>query len=102
MQRWGMDASRLPPGSAVFNRGPSVWERYRRVILAVVSLLLLLAGVVVYLLIERAKRLRVQHALEADIVKREKAEAALIDPATRQASSTKWRRRSRARCSIAG
>jgi signal transduction histidine kinase len=40
---------------------------------------LLLSGVVVYLLIERAKRLRVQHTLEADIVKREKAEAALID-----------------------
>ena len=83
MQRWGLDTFHLPPGSAVLNREPGVWQRYQRIILSVIALLLLLTGLVVYLSIERAKRLRVQQALEADIVEREKAEATLIDLSSR-------------------
>jgi signal transduction histidine kinase len=83
MQRWGLDASRLPAGSAVLNREPSAWQRYKRVILFVLALLVLSTSVMVYLLIERAKRVRVQQALEADVAERKKAEAALMDLSAR-------------------
>jgi signal transduction histidine kinase len=83
MQRWGLNVSRLPSGSVVLDRDPGIWARFYRVILAVIALVGLLTGVVVYLLIERAKRRRIQKALEADIVEREKAEAALADLSNR-------------------
>jgi signal transduction histidine kinase len=83
LQRWGLDASRLPVGSAVLDRDPTVWERFHRVIEAVIALVLLLTGLIVYLLIERSKRLHIQKALEADILEREKAEAALVDLSSR-------------------
>lgn len=79
MKRWGIDPARLPAGSVVLNRGPSVWERYKSVIVAVIAILLLQAVLVLYLLIERAKRRRAQRALEHDVAERKKAEAALID-----------------------
>lgn len=79
IQKWGLDASRLPPGSAILNRDPSVWQRYKRVILAALASIVFLAAVVVYLLIERRKRLLVQRALEQDIAERKRAEAALMD-----------------------
>jgi signal transduction histidine kinase len=83
MQKWGLDASRVPPGSTILNRDPTVWQRYKQWFLSAGILFLLLAGLVVYLLIERAKRLRVQRALEHDIVERKKAEDALIDLSSR-------------------
>ena len=79
MQRWGIDASRLPAGSVVLNREPSAWQRYKRIILTVLFLLVVSTGITVYLLIERAKRIRVQQALEAELAERKKAEAALMD-----------------------
>ena len=83
LQKWGLDVSRLPSGSTILNREPNVWQRYKRVILAALSLIVFLAGVVVYLLIERRKRLLVQRALEHDIAERKKAEAALMDLSVR-------------------
>ena len=47
------------------------------------TVLLLLSSLVVYLLIERTKRRRVQQALEHDIGERKKAKAALICCASR-------------------
>jgi signal transduction histidine kinase len=48
MQRWGIRESRLPPGSVIRFRGPSLWRDYRRQVLAglgalVVQLLLIMA-----------------------------------------------------------
>jgi signal transduction histidine kinase len=83
LQRWGLDASLVPPGSAVLNRDPGIWQRYRRTILVIIGTLLFLAILVIYLLIERTKRLRVQRQLEHDIAERKKAEAALMDLSSR-------------------
>ena len=48
VQRWGIDPSRLPPGSDIQFRTPTVWESYRRYIVGtigvVVAQLLLIAG----------------------------------------------------------
>ncbi len=40
MQRWGISESRLPPGSEIFFRDPTAWERYRKEILAICAALL--------------------------------------------------------------
>ncbi|HZD31027.1 MAG TPA: hypothetical protein VE779_05125, partial [Candidatus Angelobacter sp.] len=79
LQKWGLDASRLPPGSTILNREPGMWQRYKQIILGALALIVFLLGVVVYLLIERAKRLRVQEALKAHVVEKEKAAAAMMD-----------------------
>ena len=39
VQRWGIDPSRLPPGSQIEFREPSVWERYRLYIVGAVTAL---------------------------------------------------------------
>ena len=33
LQRWGISESRLPPGSVVQFRGPSLWDEYRPAVL---------------------------------------------------------------------
>jgi len=53
LQRWNLEESRLPAGSAILFRPPTLWEQYRRTLpiglLALVSLTLL----TIYLLYER-------------------------------------------------
>ena len=61
VKRWGIDPSKLPPGSRILFRTPSVWETYRwyiiGTIVVVTAQLLLIAG----LLRQRARR---RHAEE--------------------------------------
>lgn len=97
LQKWRLDASRLPPRSTIINRDPNVWQRYKKLILAVLVLIVLQAGVVVYLLIERRKRLVVQRALEHDIAERKRAEAALTDLSVRLINAQEEERRRLAR-----
>ena len=58
LQRWGIDESRLPPGSEIRFRVPTVWELYGSYIIAtvvvVIAQLLLIAGL-----------LRAAHALRS-------------------------------------
>jgi len=56
MQRWGIAESSLPPGSTVFFREPTVWERYSWQIALIIAALLLQAGLITALL--RAHRQR--------------------------------------------
>jgi hypothetical protein len=39
MKRWGISESRLPPGSEIFFRDPTAWDRYQSEILAICALL---------------------------------------------------------------
>ena len=50
MQRWGISESRLPPGSEILFREPTVWERYTWQIAMTIALLLLQAGLIAALL----------------------------------------------------
>ena len=97
LQKWGLDASRLPPRSTIINRDPNVWQRYKKLILAVLVLIVLQTAVVVYLLIEHRKRLLVQRALEHDIAERKKAEVALTDLSVRLINAQEEERRRLAR-----
>jgi signal transduction histidine kinase len=56
MQRWGISESRLPPGSEIHFRNPSVWEQYHFEILAIGAALLLQAGLIVGLIYEHWRR----------------------------------------------
>ena len=56
MQRWGIAESVLPPGSTVYFREPTVWERYSWQIAPVVAVLLVQAGLISVLLREHRRR----------------------------------------------
>jgi signal transduction histidine kinase len=60
MQRWGINGSRLPPGSVIRFRGPSLWRDYRRVVLVAVAGLCLQALLIIGLLYQRQARQRAE------------------------------------------
>jgi signal transduction histidine kinase len=63
LRRWGIDVSRLPPGSDIRFRTPTAWESYREYIVGTVTVLaaqlLLIAG----LLTQRARRQRAEETI---------------------------------------
>jgi signal transduction histidine kinase len=56
MQRWGISASRLPPGSELLFRPPTAWEQYRWQIVMIAGALLAQLLLIVGLLHERRRR----------------------------------------------
>ena len=62
LQRFDLDASRLPPGTTVEFQPPPVWERYRQETLTVLGVLVFQTLLVVALLLRWRKR-RVEHLL---------------------------------------
>lgn len=56
LQRWGIGESRLPPGSEILFREPTLWERYRWQMLLIASVILVQAGLISGLLQERRRR----------------------------------------------
>ncbi len=56
LRRWGISESRLPPGSEIYFREPSLWEIYSRQMLAIVAVLIVQAGLISVLLHERRRR----------------------------------------------
>jgi signal transduction histidine kinase/ABC-type uncharacterized transport system substrate-binding protein len=60
LKRWNISESQLPPGSDVVFRVPSPWEQYRPQLTAVMAAILLQAGIIALLLVERRRRLVAQ------------------------------------------
>ena len=56
MQRWGIAESSLPPGSTVYFREPTVWERYSWQIVFVLAVILIQAALISILLREHRRR----------------------------------------------
>ncbi len=56
MQRWGIADSSLPPGSTVYFREPTVWDRYRWQIVSVLAVILIQAALISILLREHRRR----------------------------------------------
>jgi signal transduction histidine kinase len=77
LQRWGIPESRLPSGSVVRYRNPSVWREYRGTILSAAGALVIQALLIIGLLFERRARQRAEIdsrrnlALAADVSRRE-------------------------------
>ncbi len=77
LQRWGIPESRLPPGSVVQFREPTLWAAYRGTVLIVASALVIQAFLIIALLFERRARRRAELesrrnlALASDVSRRE-------------------------------
>ena len=77
LQRWDIPESRLPSGSEVRYRSPSVWQEHRGTVLTAASALLIQALLIIGLLFERRARHRAEFdnrrslALAADAGRRE-------------------------------
>jgi signal transduction histidine kinase len=56
MQRWGIPESRLPPGSEVHFRSPTMWERNRGYIVAALAAILVQSIAILWLLNEHRRR----------------------------------------------
>jgi signal transduction histidine kinase len=56
LKRWGISEARVPPGSVVKFREPSLRERYRIYILGALAILLAQTGLIAGLLVQRARR----------------------------------------------
>lgn len=56
LQRWGIPESRLPAGSEIHFRSPTVWQQYRVYLLAGLAVLLIQAVVIAWLLYEHRRR----------------------------------------------
>ena len=64
LQRWGITDDRLPPGSVVRFKEPTLWEHYKWRIVGVISLCILEALLIVWLLVNRARRKEAQRESE--------------------------------------
>src|SRR4051812_33861701 len=56
MQRWGISESRLPPGSEVYFRTPSVWQQYRLEMSLISAALIVQAALIGWLIYEHRRR----------------------------------------------
>jgi signal transduction histidine kinase len=56
LQRWNISESRLPPGSEVLFREPTVWERYSWQIVSIIAVVLIQAGLIAILFYEHRRR----------------------------------------------
>jgi len=63
LRRWNMPESALPAGSLVLYREPSPWQRYRKVIIGGIALLVVQALLICGLLWQRANRRKIQRSL---------------------------------------
>ena len=60
LQRWGISENRLPAGSEIMFRSPTVWEQYRAYILAVIAAILTQSALIFWLLYEQRRRQRAE------------------------------------------
>jgi len=65
LRRWGIDEARVPPGTLVRFRNPTVWDRYKAYILGAVALLLAQSVLITGLLIQRRRRRQAEGKLRA-------------------------------------
>ena len=63
LQRWRIDERRLPVNSTILFRQPTAWQSYRRYILGGGLILMLQTGLIVGLVVQRARRRRTELAL---------------------------------------
>jgi signal transduction histidine kinase len=64
LRRFGLDESRLPPGTQLLYREPTAWERYRAFVLLAIGVVVAELLLIGSLLVERRRRKRAQKAAE--------------------------------------
>lgn len=63
LRRWKIPETALPPGSVVLYREPTIWERYRKYVVAVVALIAVQFLLIIGLVWQRARRRKAQTVL---------------------------------------
>ena len=63
LQRWNISADRLPPGSVISFRQPTVWERYRWWMVGALVIFAAQAAMIASLILQRARRRRAEAEL---------------------------------------
>ena len=64
LERWNIDPKRLPPGSEIRFKPPSVWEEHRIAVIGTTTTVLLQAALIAALLIQLAQRRRAEREAE--------------------------------------
>jgi signal transduction histidine kinase len=64
LRRWNIREDRLPPGSVIAFRQPTVWERYRWWIVSALFIFVLQAGMIAGLFVQRTRRRRAELELQ--------------------------------------
>jgi PAS domain S-box-containing protein len=63
LRRWHIPESALPPGSMILSREPTLWESYRKSILAAIAVVVIQALLIIGLLWERARKKKAEAVL---------------------------------------
>jgi signal transduction histidine kinase len=63
LRRWGIDESRVPAGTSIRFRDPTIWDRYKHYIVAALALLLTQTALITGLLIHRKRRRKAEDEL---------------------------------------
>jgi PAS domain S-box-containing protein len=63
LRRWNIPESALPPGTEILYRPPTLWERDRKYVIATIALIVILCGLIVGLLWERARKRKAEAIL---------------------------------------
>ena len=63
LRRWGISETRLPAGSLIRFREPSLWAQYKFYVVGATSVLVLQTALITGLLVQRTRRRRVENAL---------------------------------------
>jgi signal transduction histidine kinase len=66
LRRWGIDDSRLPPGTLVRFRDPTMWDRYKTYILGALTILITQSVLIAGLLVQRNRRRRAEAELRTN------------------------------------
>ncbi len=64
LQRWQISEAKLPPGSIIQFKQPTLWQQYKWRIVGVLAVLLMQSSLISILLIERRRRRRANEALD--------------------------------------
>jgi PAS domain S-box-containing protein len=78
LRRWGIDESRLPPGSDVRFHELSLWEKYRWEALGVVAVVATQAALISILLVQHGRRRRAQIEAQQKLDRTRRQAAALV------------------------
>lgn len=65
IERWGVDASKLPAETVFLNRPPSLWEQYKGLVLGAVFAIIVLSSLVLALALQNQRRRRAELSLRA-------------------------------------
>ena len=64
LQRWSLSESRLPAGTIVYFKDPSIWEQHRNLLIGVTAVIIIQAFLITSLLIQFQRRKRAENAMQ--------------------------------------